>query len=139
MSVETESTSWKNTSKKSNKKHDRKAKASDNMSGDKSEKKADHSAHSAATDKSANARSEPLPENVKAVMDLTLKSEDEVVMALHVADGDLDRAVNDLLEGVSPEWEIKKKSSPSRRCKTDQRRRSSGQSYWQRLQAPVSG
>ncbi|XP_014234150.1 protein lingerer isoform X1 [Trichogramma pretiosum] len=111
MSVETESTSWKNTSKKSNKKHDRKAKASDNMSGDKSEKKADHSAHSAATDKSANARSEPLPENVKAVMDLTLKSEDEVVMALHVADGDLDRAVNDLLEGVSPEWEIKKKKA----------------------------
>lgn len=42
-------------------------------------------------------------------MDLTQKSEDEVVMALHDSDGDLNRAVNDLLEGVSPEWEVKKK------------------------------
>lgn len=32
-------------------------------------------------------------------------------MALHDCDGDLNRAVNDLLEGVSPEWEVKKKKA----------------------------
>lgn len=50
-----------------------------------------------------------LKERIKQVMDMTRRSEDEVVMALHDSDGDLDRAVNDLLEGVKTEWEVKKK------------------------------
>jgi hypothetical protein len=50
-------------------------------------------------------------ERIKQVMDLTRRSEDEVIMALHDSDGDLNRAVNDLLEGVSPEWEVKKKKA----------------------------
>lgn len=51
-----------------------------------------------------------LKECVKQVMDMTRRSEDEVVMALHDNDGDLDRAVNDLLEDrVKAEWEVKKK------------------------------
>lgn len=50
-----------------------------------------------------------LKERIKQVMDMTRRSEDEVIMALHDSDGDLDRAVNDLLEGVKTEWEVKKK------------------------------
>ena len=50
-------------------------------------------------------------ERIKQVMDLTRRSEDEVIMALHDSDGDLNRAVNDLLEGLSPEWEVKKKKA----------------------------
>lgn len=50
-------------------------------------------------------------ERIKQVMELTSRSEDEVIMALHDSDGDLNRAVNDLLEGVSPEWEVKKKKA----------------------------
>lgn len=42
-------------------------------------------------------------------MEVTRKSEDEVIMALHDSDWDFNRAVNDLLEGVSSEWEVKKK------------------------------
>ncbi|XP_058809825.1 protein lingerer isoform X2 [Phymastichus coffea] len=50
-------------------------------------------------------------ERIKQVMELTSRSEDEAIMALHDSDGDLNRAVNDLLEGVSPEWEVKKKKA----------------------------
>lgn len=52
-----------------------------------------------------------LKEQIKQVMDMTRRSEDEVIMALHDSDGDLDRAVNDLLEGVQTEWEVKKKKA----------------------------
>lgn len=48
-------------------------------------------------------------ERIKEVMDLTCRSEDEVIMALHDSDGDLNRAAIDLLEGVKTEWEVKKK------------------------------
>lgn len=50
-----------------------------------------------------------LKERIKEVMDMTRRSEDEVIMALHDSDGDLDQAVNNLLEGVKTEWEVKKK------------------------------
>lgn len=50
-------------------------------------------------------------ERVKQVMEMTRRTEDEVIMALHDSDGDFNRAVNDLLEGVSPEWEVKKKKA----------------------------
>lgn len=50
-------------------------------------------------------------ERIKQIMDLTRRSEDEVIMALHDSDGDPNRAVNDLLEGISPEWEVKKKKA----------------------------
>lgn len=50
-----------------------------------------------------------MKERIRQVMDMTRRSEDEVIMALHDSDGDLDRAVNDLLEGVKTEWEVKKK------------------------------
>ena len=52
-----------------------------------------------------------LKEQIKQVMDMTRRSEDEVIMALHDSDGDLHRAVNDLLEGVQTEWEVKKKKA----------------------------
>lgn len=44
-------------------------------------------------------------------MDLTCRTEDEVIMAIHDCDEDLNRAVNALLEGVSSEWEVKKKKA----------------------------
>lgn len=50
-----------------------------------------------------------MKERIKQVMEMTRRSEDEVIMALHDAEGDFDRAVNDLLEGVTTEWEVKKK------------------------------
>lgn len=52
-----------------------------------------------------------LKERIRQVMDMTRRSEDEVVLALHDCDGDLDRAVNNLLEGVMQEWEVKKKKT----------------------------
>lgn len=50
-------------------------------------------------------------ERIQQVMDLTCRSEDEVIMAIHDCDEDLNRAVNSLLEGVSSEWEVKKKKA----------------------------
>lgn len=50
-----------------------------------------------------------LKERIKEVMAMTQRSEDAVITALHDSDGDLERAVNDLLEGGQTEWEVKKK------------------------------
>lgn len=61
--------------------------------------------------RSAGGEDSTMKERVKQVMEMTRRSEDDVVMALHDNDGDLNRAVNDLLEGVCAEWEVKKKKA----------------------------
>ncbi|XP_023247935.1 ubiquitin-associated protein 2-like, partial [Copidosoma floridanum] len=71
--------------------------------------KSDQLRHTQNIDHRINSKEIVWQESIRQVMDLTQRSEDEVIMALHDSDGDLNRAVNDLLEGVSPEWEVKKK------------------------------
>ncbi|KAJ8677502.1 hypothetical protein QAD02_013289, partial [Eretmocerus hayati] len=73
-------------------------------------------------------------EKVKQVMELTRKSEDEVVMALHDSDGDLNRAVNDLLEGICPGWSVKKKKvrQPQMAKFTSSSEISNGDSIWKK-------
>lgn len=70
---------------------------------------------------------------------MTRRSEDDVVMALHDNDGDFDGAVNDLLEGVKTEWEVKKKKprQPSGAKTADQS--SQDNSEWEERRNQRSG
>ncbi|XP_020279901.1 protein lingerer isoform X2 [Pseudomyrmex gracilis] len=80
-----------------------------------------------------------LKERIKQVMEMTRRSEDDVVMALHDNDGDFDGAVNDLLEGVKTEWEVKKKKprQPSGAKTADQS--SQDNSEWEERRNQRSG
>ncbi|XP_015433940.1 PREDICTED: protein lingerer isoform X2 [Dufourea novaeangliae] len=85
-------------------------KSSDSMKHEKAQPNTVQTWHAQIIDTRMGSGEDPnLKECIKQVMDMTRRSEDEVVMALHDSDGDLDRAVNDLLEGVKTEWEVKKK------------------------------
>ncbi|XP_011503850.1 PREDICTED: protein lingerer isoform X3 [Ceratosolen solmsi marchali] len=93
-------------------KADHQIKSSDLLKCDKFQHKSDQLRQTNIIDNRINSKEDVAwQERIKQVMDLTRRSEDEVIMALHDSDGDLNRAVNDLLEGVSPEWEVKKKKA----------------------------
>lgn len=93
-------------------KSDHQFKSSDLTKQDKIQQKSDQTRHSQIIDTRMGCGEDPtFKERVKQVMEVTRRTEDEVIMALHDSDGDFNRAVNDLLEGVSPEWEVKKKKA----------------------------
>ncbi|XP_051162181.1 protein lingerer isoform X2 [Leptopilina boulardi] len=93
-------------------KSDHQFKSSDSTKQDKIQQKSDQTRHAQIIDTRMGGGEDPtFKERVKQVMEVTRRTEDEVIMALHDSDGDFNRAVNDLLEGVSPEWEVKKKKA----------------------------
>ncbi|KAK0077488.1 hypothetical protein PV325_003914 [Microctonus aethiopoides] len=103
----------KGTNKNKSQQHgksDHHSKTTDSAKHDKGQSNKDQTKHAQIIDTRSGGIEDPvLKEQIKQAIEVTRRSEDEVIMALHDSDWDFDRAVNDLLEGVSTEWEVKKK------------------------------